>query len=49
MADLAGEKIAYLGYCGPIDSAGVTRIAQNLSGAVDVTPVSHPAITRVLG
>jgi ATP-dependent Clp protease protease subunit len=35
MADLAGKKIAYLGYCGSIDSAGVTRIAQNLNGAVN--------------
>jgi ATP-dependent Clp protease, protease subunit len=35
MADLAGSKIAYLGYCGLIDSAGVTRIAQNINAAVN--------------
>jgi ATP-dependent protease ClpP protease subunit len=28
-------KIAYLGYCGLIDSAGVTRIAQTLNAAVN--------------
>ncbi len=35
MADLAGEKVAYLGFCGPIDSAGVSRIAATLNGAVN--------------
>lgn len=35
MADLAGEKIAYLGYCGAIDSAGVTRLAGVLNAAVN--------------
>jgi ATP-dependent Clp protease, protease subunit len=35
MPDLAGPKIAYLGYCGSIDSAGVTRLCQNLNGAVN--------------
>jgi ATP-dependent Clp protease protease subunit len=35
MPDLAGPKIAYLGYCGVIDSAGVTRIAQAINAAVN--------------
>lgn len=35
MPDLAGIKIAYLGYCGLIDSAGVTRIAGVLNTAVN--------------
>ena len=35
MPDLAGQKIAYLGYCGLIDSAGVTRIAQAINAAVN--------------
>jgi ATP-dependent Clp protease protease subunit len=35
MPDLAGPKIAYYGYCGPIDSAGVTRIAQAINAAVN--------------
>ena len=35
MPDLAGAKIAYVGYCGLINSAGVTRICQNLNGAVN--------------
>jgi ATP-dependent Clp protease protease subunit len=35
MPDLAGAKIAYLGYCGLIDSAGVTRIAQAINAAVN--------------
>jgi ATP-dependent Clp protease, protease subunit len=35
MPDLAGQKIAYLGYCGVIDSAGVTRIAQAINSAVN--------------
>jgi ATP-dependent Clp protease protease subunit len=33
--DLAGPKIAYLGYCGPIDSAGVIRIAATINSAVN--------------
>lgn len=35
MPDLAGEKVAYLGYCGPIDSAGVTKIASTVNIAVN--------------
>lgn len=35
MADLAGEKIAYMTYCGLIDSDGVTRIALALNAAVN--------------
>jgi len=35
MPDLAGSKIAYYGYCGIIDSAGVTRISQALNAAVN--------------
>ncbi len=35
MPDLAGPKIAYLGYCGLIDSAGVTRIAGALNTCVN--------------
>jgi ATP-dependent Clp protease protease subunit len=35
MPDLAGPKIAYLGYCGLIDSAGVTRIAGAINTAVN--------------
>lgn len=35
MPDLIGPKIAYLGYCGLIDSAGVTRIAQMINSAVN--------------
>lgn len=35
MPDLAGVKIAYLGYCGLIDSAGVTRIAAMVNTAVN--------------
>ncbi len=35
MPDLAGLKIAFLGYCGLIDSAGVTRIAQAINAAVN--------------
>lgn len=35
MPDLAGEKIAYLGYCGIIDSAGVSKIAGMLNAAVN--------------
>ena len=35
MPDLAGLKVAYLGYCGVIDSAGVTRIAQAINAAVN--------------
>src|ERR1700752_1432156 len=35
MPDLAGPKIAYLGYCGLVDSAGVTRIAQAINAAVN--------------
>jgi ATP-dependent Clp protease, protease subunit len=33
--DLAGPKVAYLGYCGLIDSAGVTRIAGAINTAVN--------------
>jgi ATP-dependent Clp protease protease subunit len=35
MPDLMGLKIGYLGYCGLIDSAGVTRIAQAINAAVN--------------
>lgn len=35
MPDLAGAKIAYFGYCGPIDSAGATRIASSINAAVN--------------
>jgi ATP-dependent Clp protease protease subunit len=35
MADLAGTKVAYLGYCGVIDSAGVGKIAAALNVAVN--------------
>lgn len=35
MPDLAGEKVAYLGYCGPIDSAAVTRICSAVNAAVN--------------
>lgn len=35
MPDLAGPKIAYLGYCGLIDSGGVTRIASMVNAAVN--------------
>lgn len=35
MPDLAGRKIAYLGYSGPIDSAGVGRIAAAFNDAVN--------------
>jgi hypothetical protein len=35
MPDLAGRKIAYLGYTGPIDSKGVGRIAAALNTAVN--------------
>jgi ATP-dependent Clp protease protease subunit len=35
MPDLAGRKIAYLGYTGPIDSEGVGRIASALNKAVN--------------
>ena len=35
MPDLAGRKIAYLGYTGPIDSHGVGRIAAALNAAVN--------------
>ena len=35
MPDLAGPKVAYFGYCGLIDSAGVTRIAGALNTAVN--------------
>ena len=34
MADLAGEKVAYLSFCGPIDSPGVSKIAATLNAAV---------------
>ena len=35
MPDLAGRKVAYLGYTGPIDSSGVGRIASALNKAVN--------------
>jgi len=35
MPDLAGPKIAYLGFCGPIDSNGVTRLTQAMNAAVN--------------
>ena len=35
MPDLAGRKIAYLGYTGPIDSEGVGRIASAINNAVN--------------
>jgi ATP-dependent Clp protease protease subunit len=35
MPDLAGRKIAYLGYTGPIDSDGVGRIASAINNAVN--------------
>jgi len=35
MPDLAGRKIAYLGYTGAIDSEGVGRIASALNNAVN--------------
>jgi ATP-dependent Clp protease, protease subunit len=35
MPDLAGLKIAYIGYCGLIDSSGVTRICGALNTAVN--------------
>jgi ATP-dependent Clp protease, protease subunit len=35
MSDLAERKIAYLGYCGIIDDAGVTRIIQALNLAIN--------------
>ena len=34
-APVVAPRIAYLGYCGVIDSAGVTRIAQTLNAAVN--------------
>jgi ATP-dependent protease ClpP protease subunit len=35
MPDLAGNKIAYVGYCGPIDSAAVGRICNTVNIAVN--------------
>lgn len=35
MPDLAGSKTAYLGFCGPIDSASVTKICQMVNTAVN--------------
>src|SRR4029079_15944035 len=35
MPDLIGRKISYLGYTGPIDSGGVSRIAASLNHAVN--------------
>jgi ATP-dependent Clp protease protease subunit len=35
MPDLAGAKVAYIGYCGLVDSAGVTRIAGAINAAVN--------------
>ena len=34
MPDLAGEKIAYLSFCGTIDSASVSKIANTLNNAL---------------
>lgn len=35
MADLVGPKTLYVGYCGPIDTDGVGRIAATLNSAVN--------------
>jgi len=35
MPDLAGSKVAYLGFCGAIDSASVTKICQMINAAVN--------------
>jgi len=35
MPDLVGPKTLYLGFCGPIDTAGVARIASTLNEAVN--------------
>lgn len=35
MADLAGQKIAYFGFTGPIESDGVSRIAAALNSAAN--------------
>jgi ATP-dependent Clp protease protease subunit len=35
MPDLAGDKVAYLSYCGLIDPAGVTKIAAMLNATVN--------------
>jgi ATP-dependent protease ClpP protease subunit len=35
MPDLAGEKVAYFGFCGPIDSVAVTKICQAVNIAVN--------------
>lgn len=35
MPDLAGKKVLYLGYCGPIDSAGATRLSSAVNLAVN--------------
>jgi len=35
MPDLAGKKIAYLGYCGPIDSVAVSRLCGALNTSVN--------------
>lgn len=35
MPDLAGAKIAYLGFCGPIDSGGVTRLTAAINTFVN--------------
>jgi ATP-dependent protease ClpP protease subunit len=35
MADLAGSKIAFFGFTGPLDSTGVTRIAAAFNTAVN--------------
>lgn len=35
MPDLAGKKILYVGYCGPIDDNGVSKIASVLNQAVN--------------
>src|SRR5258708_31293346 len=35
MADLAGQKSAYFGFTGPLDSASATRIAAALNSAVN--------------
>ena len=35
MPDLAGMKVAYLGFCGLIDSNGATRLATTINTAVN--------------
>lgn len=35
MADLAGDKVAYLGFTGPIEPQNVSRLCQHLNAAVN--------------